>query len=185
MRNPGVPIFGQKKNFRYGFGTGRVRYGAKPKRRRFRLKTEALFSFSATPITAGKLGSLSSALCLLLPPPLVLGSLSSALCLSLPPPPVSSDLSPLLSVSHFLRWSSALYLSVPSISQYKLFCFYYLTLHVVTSPYLMVLNFFFSQLNYQPHIAYYHLASYIEFSTNYFGFNVKMLISFILLNLGW
>jgi|UniRef100_A0A2N9J4C5 hypothetical protein len=93
----------KKKKFRYGFGTGRVRYGVKPKRRRFRLKTEALFSFSATPITAGKLGSLSSALSLSLPPPLVLGSFSSALCLSLPPPPVSSDLSPLLSVSHFLH----------------------------------------------------------------------------------
>ncbi len=131
MRTPGVPVFGQKKKFPvrfwYGSSTGRVRYGAKPKRRRFRLKTEALFSFSATPITAGKLGSLSS-----------------ALCLSLPPPPVNSDLSPLLSVSHFLhRRSSALCFSVPSISQYKLFCFYYLTLHVATSPHLMVLNFFF------------------------------------------
>jgi hypothetical protein len=141
MRTPGVPVFGQKKKnpVRFWYGSGRVRYGAKPKRRRFRLKTEALFSFSATPITAGKLGSLSSALCLSLPPPPVLGSLSSALCLSLPPPPVSSDLSPLLSVSHFLhRRSSVLCLSVPSISQYKLFCFYYLTLHVATSPHLMV-----------------------------------------------
>jgi hypothetical protein len=137
----------QKKKIRYGFGTGRVRYGAKPKRRRFRLKTEALFSFSATPITAGKLGSLSS-----------------ALCLSLPPPPVNSDLSPLLSVSHFLhRRSSALCFSVPSISQYKLFCFYYLTLHVATSPHLMVLKIFFSQLNYQPHIAY----SILSFSKLY------------------
>ena len=125
MRTPGVPVFGQKKKnsgtVLVRVGSGRVRYGAKPKRRRFRLKTEALFSFSATPITASKLRSLSS-----------------ALCLSLPPPPVSSDLSPLLSVSHFLRWSSALCLSVPSISQCKLFCFYYLTLHVATSPHLMV-----------------------------------------------
>jgi hypothetical protein len=158
MRTPGVPVFGQKKKFPVRFwygGTGRVRYGAKPKRRRFRLKTEALFSFSATPITAGKLGSLSFALCLSLPPPPVLSSLSSTPCLSLPPLPVSSDLSPLLSVSHFLHHrcsvlspllsishflhrSSALCLSVPSISQYKLFCFYYLTLHVATSPHLMV-----------------------------------------------
>ena len=107
MRTPGVPVFGQKKKnsgtVLVRVGSGRVRYGAKPKRRRFRLKTEALFSFSATPITASKLRSLSSALCLSLPPPPVLGSLSSALCLSLPPPPVSSDLSPLLSVSQFLQ----------------------------------------------------------------------------------
>ena len=118
MRTPGVPVFGQKKKFpvRFWYGSGRVRYGAKPKRRRFRLKTEALFSFSATPITAGKLGSLSSALCLtsstagarfslLCSLSLTsstagkLGSLSSALCLSLPPPSVLGSLSSALCLS--------------------------------------------------------------------------------------
>ena len=76
MHTPGVSVFGQKKNFpiRIGYGSGRVRYKVKPKRRRF--------SFSTTPITAGKLRSLSSALCLSLPPPPVLGSLSSALSLT-------------------------------------------------------------------------------------------------------
>uniref|UniRef100_A0A2N9H5Y6 Rx N-terminal domain-containing protein n=1 Tax=Fagus sylvatica TaxID=28930 RepID=A0A2N9H5Y6_FAGSY len=91
-KNPAVPVFGQKKKkSRYGFGTGRVGYGAKPKRRRFRLKTEALFSFSATPIDSH----------LFLCNPILSPLLSVSQ--SLTPPPVSSVLSPLLSVSHFLH----------------------------------------------------------------------------------
>ncbi len=106
MHTLGIPVFGQKKKFpvRFWYGSGRFRYGAKPKRRRFRLKTEAsqplnsiLNSFSANRF------SLLCSLSLTSSTASELGSLSFALCLSLPPPPVSSVLSPLLSVSHFLH----------------------------------------------------------------------------------
>jgi hypothetical protein len=87
MHTPGVPVFGQKKNFRYGFGTGQVRIGSgtgpvrgggktEPKRRRFKVNLKPIYllhpilshSFSsATPLslfsafdssTAGALSSL-------------------------------------------------------------------------------------------------------------------------------
>uniref|UniRef100_A0A2N9HT70 Transmembrane protein n=1 Tax=Fagus sylvatica TaxID=28930 RepID=A0A2N9HT70_FAGSY len=106
MRTPGVPVFGQKKKIRYVLvGSGQVR--AEIKRRRFRLKTEAPFSFSATPFSS-----------LSLQP----DSLSSALCFSLPPPPVSSVFSPLLSVtvSALGFISSALCLGL--CSRFSLFC---------------------------------------------------------------
>ena len=32
MRTPGVPLFRQKKNFQYGFGTGQIRSGSGPVR---------------------------------------------------------------------------------------------------------------------------------------------------------
>ena len=129
MRTPGVPVFGQKKKFpvRFWYGSGQVRYGAKPKRRRFRLKTEALFSFSATPITAGKLGSLSSALCLSLPPPPVLGSLSSALSLT------SSTAGKLGSLS------SALVKSLPCIER----IYFYFLFRMFIEHFILHINIFF------------------------------------------
>jgi hypothetical protein len=84
---PAYLFSAKKKNFRYG--SGQFRYGAKPKRRRLGWKLK--FLSHSTRFSSS----------------LQTDSLSSALCLSLPPPPVSLVLSPLLSVSHFLhrRWA--------------------------------------------------------------------------------
>uniref|UniRef100_A0A2N9FI07 Uncharacterized protein n=1 Tax=Fagus sylvatica TaxID=28930 RepID=A0A2N9FI07_FAGSY len=101
MRTPGVPVFGQKKNFPVRVGSVPVRGEAKTAS--FRLKTEASQPLDSILIFFANRFSLLCSLSLTSSTASELGSLSSALCLSLPPPPVSSVLSPLLSVSHFLH----------------------------------------------------------------------------------
>uniref|UniRef100_A0A2N9GSV3 Uncharacterized protein n=1 Tax=Fagus sylvatica TaxID=28930 RepID=A0A2N9GSV3_FAGSY len=107
---PGVPVFSQKKKFpvRFWYGSGRVGSGTGPvrgeaKTASFRLKTEASQPLDSILIFSANRFSLLCSLSLTSSTAGELGSLSSALCLSLPPPPVSSVPSPLLSVSHFLH----------------------------------------------------------------------------------
>jgi hypothetical protein len=110
MCTPGVPVFSQKKKFpvRFWYGSGRVGSGTGPvrgeaKTASFRLKTEASQPLDSILIFSANQFSLLCSLSLTSSTVGELGSLSSALCLSLPPPPVSSVPSPLLSVSHFLH----------------------------------------------------------------------------------
>uniref|UniRef100_A0A2N9ITN4 Uncharacterized protein n=1 Tax=Fagus sylvatica TaxID=28930 RepID=A0A2N9ITN4_FAGSY len=93
MRTPGVPDFGQKKNFRYGSGTGTgpVRVGSGTGRAKtppFSVNLN-LNIFSLTFLSHSISRRLVSAP----------DSLSSTLCLSLPPPPVSSVSALLCSLS--------------------------------------------------------------------------------------
>ena len=89
---PAYPFSAKKNNFWYGFGTGRVRVGSDQVRVRYGAKPNGVvFGLKLQPYLASQ--PLDSYLSL------QPDSLSSALCLSLPPPPVSLVFSPLLSVS--------------------------------------------------------------------------------------
>uniref|UniRef100_A0A2N9GGW5 Uncharacterized protein n=1 Tax=Fagus sylvatica TaxID=28930 RepID=A0A2N9GGW5_FAGSY len=89
MRTPGVPDFGQKKKFPVRFGTGRVGSGTgRAKTPPFSVNLN-LNIFSLTFLSHSISRRLVSAP----------DSLSSTLCLSLPPPPVSSVSALLCSLS--------------------------------------------------------------------------------------
>ena len=88
MRNPGVPIFGQKKNFRYGFGTGWVRIGSGPVRGGVKLRQNGVvlreisnlfIFFTRFLATRSPLQRLSLSSLLLIPPPPVHSVLSFSL----------------------------------------------------------------------------------------------------------